>query len=269
MAKANTELQKEQEAGLPAVIDFAADAGLGMETAGADAFAIPFLAVIQKGSPQVDEQDSKYLPDAKPGMLLNSVTKSLFDGKIGVQIVPCAYRRVFVRWAPRDGGGGYRGEFTPEEVAAMRARKEIVEYEGKLYAPLEDGSVSPKRCDRFADTRNHYVLVMSVDGPVQALLSLTSTQIKKSKELMSLMAGVKVHTQTGKVTPPTFANFVRITTVPESNDQGSWYGVKFEMQGQVVDAAVYELGKEFHASVTKGTVTAAYTEEIESGAEKF
>lgn len=247
---------------------FAEDAGAGMEGATSESFAIPFLSVLQKGSPQVDEASGAALEGARAGMLYENVTGRLFDGKGGVTVVPCAYRRVFLRWAPKGSqGAGFKGELLPERVAEMRARGQIAELDGKLYVPLEDGTVNEKRCDRISDTRNHYVLLVdeATGAWKEALLSLTSTQIKKSKMLMSALASVKVSGPNGLFTPPTFANTVRVTTTPESNDKGTWFGVKFELAGQVSRAEVYAAAKAFHASVAKGSVVAKY-EDAEDGA---
>lgn len=243
-------------------IDFSSDAGAGMEGVTQEAFAIPFLSVLQKSSPQVDEDSGAKIEGAKAGMLFNSVSGKMWDGKTGIIIVPCAYRRVFLRWGPRSGeGSGFKGEVAPELVAKMRDSGQIVELEGRLYAPLADGTVSEKRCDRFSDTRNHYVILLDEDTGffTTALLSLTSTQIKKSRVLMSMLAEVKMRRADGSVfTPPTFANMVRITTVPESNDKGTWHGVKFEMAGPVKSSDVVAAARTFWQSVSKGNVAANY-----------
>ncbi len=265
MAKANTQIQKVEETNTEVALgamDFSADAGQGMEGAGSESFAIPFLTVLQKGSPQVDEASGVAIEGAKSGMLYDTVTGKLIDGKTtGALLVPCAYKRVFLRWGPREGaGGGFKGELSADEVAQMRAAGKIVELEGRLYAPGEDGSVSEKKSDRFSDTRNHYCMLLdeATGAFTPVLLSLTSTQIKKSKMLMSLLAGVKLKGAAGYFTPPTYANQVRVHTVPESNDKGTWHGVRFELQGQVARADVYEAAKAFHASVAKGAVAANY-----------
>lgn len=268
--EASTEIAETTNAALALSASmFAEDAGAGMEGATAESFAIPFLSVLQKGSPQVDEASGAALEGAKAGMLYENVNSKLLDGKAGVHIVPCSYRRVFLRWAPKGSdGAGFKGELAPEVVADMRAKGEIVDMDGKLYIPLPDGTVNDKKCDRISDTRNHYVLLLDADtgGWKEALVSLTSTQIKKSKMLMSALASVKVggSGSNAMFTPPTFANVVRMSTVPESNDKGTWFGVKFELTGQVDRAEVYAAAKAFHASVSKGAVVAKY-EEAEDG----
>jgi hypothetical protein len=87
---------KEANKNLPAKRGrFLDDAGGGMEEATADSFAIPFLAVLQKGSPQVDEASGQQIKGAKQGMIFETVTKSLFDGNKGVELVQAHYKRVF------------------------------------------------------------------------------------------------------------------------------------------------------------------------------
>jgi len=242
--------------------DYSADAGGGLEGATSDSYAIPFLTVLQKGSPQVDEASGVAIPGAKQGMLYESVTGRMHDGSKGVVIVPCAYRRVFLRWGARGTeGAGFKGELTADEVAIMRDKGEIKELENKLYVPMADGSINEKKSDRVNDTRNHYCLILAEDGTwTTALLSLTSTQIRKSKLLASMIASRKVRTASGTVQPASWASRVRVTTVPESNDKGNWYGVRFEFDGDLLSPSsdVYKAGREFNRLVAAGKAQAKY-----------
>lgn len=246
-------------------INFKAHAGKGMEGTTADSFAMPFLAVLQKGSPQVDEALGKTLKGAKEGMLFNTATKALHDGKKGLWIVPCAYSREFIKWGPRGGGGdggGFKGVVPPEEVAKMRAAGTLVNLEGTEYVVEKGATPSKKKNDSIVDHRNHYVIVL--DNPeattgYQALLSLKSTQIKKSKGLMSALDGVKEKDDDGVYfTPPTFANVVHVVTVPESNDDGSWYGVEFEIVGRVESEELYAAALKMNESFAKGALNVNY-----------
>ena len=65
----------QRKATLPAT---RAPLGRGFEEADADSFAIPFLAMLQKGTPQADPDDPAYIKGAKPGMFMNTVTLELF-----------------------------------------------------------------------------------------------------------------------------------------------------------------------------------------------
>jgi hypothetical protein len=243
-----------------------AHANLGLPAdIGSEDYAIPFLSVLQKGSPQVDETSGVALDGARAGMLYENVQNKLFDGKSGVLAVPVAYRHMFVRWGPRSGeGAGFKGELAVETAAAMRDNGQVKELDGRLYFPMPDGSVNEKRSDRLSDTRNWYLLVLdeASGGWTTALLSLTSTQIKKSKMLMSMLQSVRLRTPEGAMARPAmFYNIVRITTTPESNDKGSWFGVRFELAGNTAGRAdLHAEAIAFAESVRAGSVTARYEE---------
>jgi hypothetical protein len=231
----------------------AQDSGGGMEGTDRDSFAIPFLRVLQQLSPQCTKGNSAYMPDAEPGMILNTVTNEL-SGEDGLIFIPCAFQRRFIQWGPRGGeGGGYKGELLPEDVALKRASGEIKELDGELFV----GEPNPKKSDRIVDTRNHFGLVMTDVGASQALLSLSSTQIKKSKQLMAILSSLRIN----GTTPPTWASKIRLSTVMESNDRGSWYGLKLEHAGFVDDPDTYAAGKAFYQVIGSGKAKVDYATE--------
>lgn len=242
--------------------------GAGFEGADKDSYAIPFIQILQKMSPIVDEDNGKYIEGAKAGMLLNTVTQKLYDGKSGILIIPCAYKRSYVIWGGREGDGGFKGELTPEQFAEIETDETKVKVvEGKPYKPNEDGTVNPKKNDYYADTRSHYVLVVDQEsGEVgQAILSLSSTQTKASKMLMTSLSQKKVDTPQGKRTPPTFANLVRMTTISQQNDKGSWSGAKFELEGLVTDKDLYAEAKAFYNAVNTGAAKADFSRDPSQG----
>lgn len=245
-----------------AAVNFEEDAGRGMENVDRDSIAIPFLAVLQKNSPQCDPDAGEYMPEAKPGMLYNTVTRELFEGKEGgVELIPCYYERKWLRWTPREKGGGFKGELSASTVAALRAAGKLIEQENRLYVPDDAGNVNPKLNDKVADTRVHYVIVINRKrGILQpAVISLASTQIKKSKALNSLLDDVRFRRADGtQFKPATWASVVRMTTIAESNEKGSWSGVLFAVAGRNDDAAAYALAREFNALVASGAQQANF-----------
>jgi hypothetical protein len=236
--------------------------GAGFEGADKDSFAIPFLQILQKMSPKVDEDNAQYIKGAKAGMILNTVTNRLFDGKEGFDIVPCYYKRSFILWGQRDAGGGFKGEFTPEVVEQMIEHGQITVKDGVYYKTPEDGSaVDDKKTDYFADTRAHYVITIDpASGETgSAILSLASSQIKPSKMLMTALQQKKIDTPNGKRTPPMFLNKVRVTTIGQQNDSGSWSGIVFTLNGLVTEKDLFEEAKAFYTSVSSGAVKADYS----------
>lgn len=243
-------------------VNFEEDAGVGFEGTTSESFAIPFLTVLQKGSPACDEALGTAIEGARAGMFYENVTNRLFDGKKGVLLVPCACKRVFIRWGAKDIGGGFKGEVLPEVVAKEREIGKIVEMDNRLYYPLEDGSINPKRCDMVSDTRNHFVLLVDEETGAwtQMLMSLSSTQIKKSKQLLTALDGVRIKGPNGLYRPAPFSNYVRATTIGESNDQGAWFGVRFELSGKVERQDLYDAGRAFFTTINNGGAGVKYEE---------
>jgi len=263
---AEKEVATKAKTAVGGALDFSSDIGAGMEGADKDSYAIPFLRVLQTNSPQVNEANGAYIEGAKAGMILNTATRQVYDGKEGVLLMPCAFQRRFIRWAPRGADQGYKGEYLPDEVKALEDSEMAVRHEGRLYALDELGETPhEKKTDRLSDTRSHFCILDDGEGFHEALLALASTQIKKSKQLMSMMSAAKIETENGKVTPPTWMNKIRMTTVPESNDEGDWHGVQFIGEGFIETQDLYDAGKKFYETVSEGKARADYSADEEAG----
>jgi hypothetical protein len=241
-------------------IDYSADAGAGQEGADKDSYAIPFLIVLQPLSPVVVDET---IPGAKAGMILNSVTNELFNELF---LIPCAFQRRWIRWGAREAGGGFKGEFTTPQAKDIQARGEVKELEGRLYYPEQDGSINPKKSDRLSDTRSHYVLgLRDIKEPgfsFPALLALTSTGIKVSKNWMSRMEGIRLR-KGGKpdgelYNPPSFSHVYRLTSIKEQNEKGTWFLPVINMVGPVEHPDLYRSAKAFHEQILSGAVTVAH-----------
>lgn len=242
--KTTTEVAVKEETNTALAVmaaDFAADAGLGMEGADKSSFAIPFLSILQGLSPQLETVDG-----AKPGLFINSITNEVFKE---VLVIPCAFQRRFLRWAPRSEGGGYKGEYNPVDIETGKIAGVSQNAEGRLM--LEN--------DELKDTRNHFVLMQTETGAwTGALLSLSSTQIKKSKRWMSLILGIEMRNAQGKpFNPPSFSHVYKLSAVKEENSKGSWWGLQVEKVEPVGDAELYAKAKAFHNSVSAGEVEVA------------
>jgi len=231
------------------LMNFEADRDAGFEMAGRDAYAVPFLIVLQTNSPQCAEDQGAYVKGAKPGMFLNTATKELYDGKKGVVIVPASYQHKFTEWVPRDQGGGYRGEHLYEDVDTTVLKRDP---SGKFL--LDNGDV-------LVDTCYHFCLHLTEQGPRMIVLALSSTQLKKSRNWMTLMKTIKLEGKGGgKFTPPMFSHSYKLTTVTEANDKGTWKGVMVELDHQLnptSEVDTYELAKQFSQQIRSNKAKAA------------
>lgn len=242
MAKAKKAVAKKQTTAVSKdVIDMAADAGKGLEGADKETYAMPFLTVLQGLSPQIG-----VVKGAMPGQFINTITNELADE---VMVIPCAFQRRFLCWAPREAGGGFKGSYSPLEI------------EGGTLENLSKNEFGQPTLgeNTLKDTRIHYVLVQSADGNWKpAVLSLSSTQIKKSKRFMSLIQGLEAVGADGETfNPPSFSHMYKLTTVKETNDKGSWWGIEFEVGEKLTSAELYDAARKFSQEVNAGVVTTA------------
>ena len=76
-----TQIAKRENAGPLATNVFEADANAGSQNITQEDLALPFLKVLGQLSPEINKQNAKFINGAEPGMIVNSVTKELHDGK--------------------------------------------------------------------------------------------------------------------------------------------------------------------------------------------
>jgi hypothetical protein len=230
--------------------DLLAFAGQGVEDLGTDDLAIPFINIIQSNSPQLNKRDGKYIEGSEVGMLFNTVTNEIFDGEKGVEVIPCAYQRTLVEWVPRDQEGGFVQTHNPESGILSQAIKNE-----KGQDILENGNY-------LANTASHYIVLLSPTyGPTQAVVSMTSTQLKKSRKWNTQMVSQTVLLPDGTIKPkPSFAAAYSLKTAPESNKHGSWFGYEIGEKREV-STEEFHLGAAFYKAVMAGTIKASAPEQ--------
>ena len=249
--KKKTELAKRPDANLaqPGGYDYGEDAGAGWENTGAEDFTIPFLAIVQAMSPQVQETEAEYNADAKAGSLMNTASQELFDGKDGVDFVPCYTQHLFVEWKNRQtDGGGFVGIHASDSDVVAKAKAASTQF-GKYTVPVEEGTPHD-----LVETFYIYGLIVKGDELVTCcMVSFSSTKIKAYKSIMTPLRQVK-----GR--PPLFAFRLHITTVAEKNAKGTFHNFKIvPANGSAADSLMppdhlfVVAGKEFKDQVAAGT----------------
>lgn len=248
------ELAVKEEAGALALGGmFMDDAGAGFENADQDSFSIPYLTVLQKMSPQCDDSDGEYLESAKPGMFFNSVSKEMSQE---VLLVPVYFQRKFVEWKPRTSGGGFVASHDPSDPVVGTAVRG------------DDGKFNLPNGNYLSDTRYHFCLVVNPEtGSITpVVVSLSSTQIKKSKDWMTVMQNVRLRRPDGSsYNPPMYSHIYRCSSVNESNDKGSWKGWNIRLDRVLgsdpetiaFDKDVYEQAKSLLKGLKSGELHAA------------
>lgn len=255
------ELVKKEEAGLPVPTDFYDEKGVGFEEADGASYAIPFIAVLQRMSPQLNQDDGAYVEGAKAGDFIQTVSKVTYPGKAGISVVPVHFVRLFVEWLSRESGGGFRGTHQPTDPIVESGTRDDT---GKIH--IDNGNI-------LMDTRYHYCLLLTPDGPEPVIIPFTSSQIKKSKMWLTTARSIKLRGKNGKpFTPPLFSHVYKIISVQESNSKGTWSGVRVSLDrcldlASEDDRLIYASAKEFRGQVATGQAKIAPEEEVTESTE--
>ena len=222
---------------LPSDILFEADAAQGLENVKTENLALPILKLLQNGSGEAQKRNQNYVEGAEPGMFLNTVTKKVYDGAKGIEVVPCYYKLEYQEWADFGTGSG-----RPENI--FDANSDI----------LSKTTKDPGGKDRLENGNyiltvgQHFVLIVDGDITEPALISMSSSQGKVSRKWNSMMASITLEGKNGPFTPATYSHKYVLSSVLNSGKGNQWYGFNVVRGAMVDNSSLYERAKKFHNS---------------------
>ena len=228
-----------KEGALPSTALYEGDAHAGFENVNTTSLALPILKLLQNGSGEAQKRNQNYVDGAEPGMLLNTVTKKLYDGANGVSVIPCHYKLEYQEWADFGTGSGRPENIFPDGSDILSSTTK----DGGGKDRLENGNY-------ILTVGQHYVLVIGDDGGAeQALISMSSSQGKISRKWNSMMMSISLDGKNGPYTPPSFSHSYKLTTILNSGKGNQWYGYNVTKIGPVKDSSLYERAKKFYTSL--------------------
>ncbi len=231
----------KQEAGLPSDALFEADAKLGFENIDQESLALPILKLLQNGSGEAQKRNANYVEGAEPGMFFNTVTRKLYDGDKGIQVIPCHYRLEYQEWADFGTGSGRPENIYPGSSDILS--KTTKDANGKDRLP--NGNYIQK-------TSQHFVIITDGSSAETALISMYSSQSKVSRKWNSMMMSITKNGKDGPYTPPPFSHYYKISSVENTGKGNQWYGYNIVKVGEVTDANIYKRAKTFYESCRRG-----------------
>ena len=177
----------EKKNNVPQKFNLEEHADQGNEFVTARDTKLPILKILYSNSPVLDESDGKFNDKARQGDAARAIQSGAFGR-------PIAIHRNYdiMRKTSRSDDGKDR---------------------------LENGNY-------VEDTGNHFVYILDKNyAPVEtALITMKSTQKKKSKLWNSMLQSRRVKGSNGFFCPPSWSQVYKLTTTKESNSQNSWYG---------------------------------------------
>ena len=256
----SNEVAIKQQAGAVANLNIEQFADAGFENVDSKSLALPFLKVLGQLSPQVTQGDSQFISEARAGMIYNTVTDELYDGTKGITVVPCYYKLEYIEWKDREKGA----------VAPVNVYSSDSDIMSKTTRG-DDGKDRLENGNYIEETASHYVLIVEPDKTSTALLTMKSTQRKKSKKWNSMMMSLRQKRKSGAgfFKPAPFTQRYSLKTVLEKNNLGSWFGWEIEHLGGVDSEEVMKAAFDFYESCKKGSVRVNHNKEEQAAKTPF
>lgn len=195
----------------------------GSEDVGARDMILPRVDVLQALSPQIKKSDPNYINGAEQGQIFNTVTGEIYGSS--VTFIPVLFRKEWVVWKLRKAGGGFCGAFQTE-VEAENFRCSM-----------------PSADDHEAvESHQHFVILLTDNGPQEAVFSLTKSKLKVSRALNTLIqiAGVD-----------RFAKAYRLDAIETESAKGEFWSYKAHPVG-FVSKELYERGQALYGMIKAG-----------------
>lgn len=253
------EAKENQLAVTEADFDYGDEAHEGFEDTTINDLSIPFLNILQTNSPEVEDQT---IPGCKAGDIVNSVTREIM--KQPIIFLPVKKEEVWVKWRPRNQGGGLQGRHKPTDAEVQ----EVITKNGGSRIPPKDAEgkrIPFKTSDgnELVETHYFYGLILDENGEESesyGVLAFSSTKIKVQKDWMTSMYTIKG-------APPMRANRAAVTTVKQKAEGGSFFNfaigpLKDSYRASLIPKShpLFEEGKTFKEMIEMGLAQADFNE---------
>jgi hypothetical protein len=204
----------KKEAPPPAIMDMEQYASAGLEQVNAARdLTIPRLTILQALSPQLNKVKPEYMKGAMAGQICDGAVQQTWDDAI--EFVPVHYKVQWLEWAPRSSGKGLVAIHDNDDCmrdCTKDDRNRNVNVAGNL----------------IVETAMFIGFNLSAGGR-RCFISMTSTQRKKAKKWLDLAVSERIKNAQGiEFVPPLFYRSYTLSVIPESNNDGDWFGWKLE-----------------------------------------
>lgn len=175
----------------------------GFEQIDSSTMAVPFLVILQQGSPQLNKEKPQFLPDAEVGEWFNTVTKKTYGQSVNV--IALKFEHMYIEWLP--DRGGLVSYHTPERAAQLADDTTFGKWKTVNGNDLSEGY-------------SYIIIIEDHEDDGIMVLSLGSTAIKAAREWNRLMTSHIM--DNGEKAKPYYLVW-NVTTEYTENDKGNWY----------------------------------------------
>lgn len=203
--------------------DFFEGAGEGLQDFQQSDFLIPYVRIVQALSKELQRNHAKFLQGAEQGAFVNSATRKVYNGEKGFLAIPVSFAHRYMAWKPNNGGPAY--DMGPDAT---------------LYNSLQSddkGKRKDKDGNEITDSLQFFIMLVDKETfeYEMAVLNFSGSQAKKARGWITTINN-RMERRNGQLMRPAIYFYsYDISSVPESNDQGSWYGFSIAEGPKVMD----------------------------------
>lgn len=198
-------------------IDFGANAGEGLSGHKMSDYKVPFLTIIQDLSPQKKETDPKFDPEAKCGMIVNTVTGELIEvrqssGKY-IEVVPVSRVTEYIEWAPKRGG-----------LVAVHTNETILGQTKK--GTGDDATKDFLPNGNIIDTTSKWFVMWrkSDNEYIPVIIAMSRSNLKHSRAWLTKISNERMKKPDGSVYQPAmYSRHWKLSTIPESKNNNTYF----------------------------------------------
>jgi hypothetical protein len=215
-----TSMVEVGKASLPAAFMEDIDSGnTGLDQVSAKDLIIPRLTILQKLSPQLEARKPEFIPDAQAGDFCDVALGDVFRDSL--KILPCYFATVYLEWAPKRAGLVHNHGLDATILKKCKRDEKGRHYTSKELGAEHDGN-------NIVETATWFVINLTAGGR-KSFLPLSSTQLKSSRKMLTLITNQRITRGDGsEFQPPIFYRAFNASLSHESNAEGDWFGWKFE-----------------------------------------
>lgn len=198
-------------------IDFSANAGEGLTGHKMSDYKVPFLTIVQDLSPQRKETDAKYDPDAKCGMIVNTVSGDIIEVRASldkyIEVVPVSRETEYIEWAPKRGG-----------LVAVHKNESILGQTKK--GTGDDATKDFLPNGNIIDTTSKwFVMLKQGDNEyIPVIIAMSRSNLKHSRAWLTKISNERMKRADGSVYQPAmYSRHWKLSTVPEVKNGNTYF----------------------------------------------
>jgi len=229
----------------------------GFELATSGSYAMPFLRILQKLSPECDKDETAYIKGAKPGMILHTVQKTVHTE---VPLIPLKYKDTYIEWVTRANGGGFVQEYDALDPIVSELLSQCTR--------VENANILPNGNELKLHS-NYFCAFEQPSGEQEpVMISMSSSQLKTSRIWLSTLRQMTLEINGEDVPARNIRSYQWLfSTEKLSNDKGTWFGWTYDkLEDTRLLESVGPMQASVNAALTANLLTYDRSQQQDGGA---